>query len=43
MIWDPIDLTPSLYLDYVLLWPDGGCLTAKTCCLEVNYSVLTNC
>jgi len=29
----PIEQTPSMYLDYVLLWPDDGCFTAETCCL----------
>jgi hypothetical protein len=24
----------------VLLWPNDGCFTAETFCLEVNYSVL---
>ena len=33
----------SIYLDYVILWPDDGYFTAEICCLEVNYSVLTNC
>jgi len=28
-----------MYLDYVPLWPDDGCITAKTCCLEANYRV----
>jgi hypothetical protein len=38
-IWDPIYCTLSMYLDYVLLWPDYGCITAETCCLEVKYRV----
>jgi len=29
-----------MYLDYVLLWPDNGCITAETCCLEVKYRVI---
>ena len=36
MIWDPIESTPTVYLDYVLLWPDDGYFTAETCCLEVQ-------
>jgi hypothetical protein len=30
-----------MYLDCVLLWPDDGCFTAKTCCLEFNCKVLS--
>ena len=32
----------AMYLDHVLLWPDDGCFTAETSCLEVNYKILTN-
>jgi len=39
MIWDPIECTLSMNLDYVPLWPDDGCIAAETCCLEVNYRV----
>jgi len=31
-----------MYLYCVLLWPDDGCFTAETCCLEVNYKILSN-
>jgi len=31
--WDPIECTLSMYLDYVPLWPDDGCVTAETCYL----------
>ena len=30
-----------MYLDYVPLWSDDGCITAETCCLEVNHRVFT--
>jgi len=33
----------SMYLDYVLIWPDDGCITAEKCCLEVNHRILFNC
>ena len=36
MIWDPIEQTPSMYLDYVLIWSDDGCFTVETCRLEVQ-------
>jgi hypothetical protein len=36
---DLTECTPSMYLDYALLWPDDGCNTAETCCLEVNYII----
>ena len=29
MIWDPIECIPSMYLDFVLFWPDDGCLQPK--------------
>ena len=29
MIWDPIECTPSLYLDIVLFWPYDGFLLPK--------------
>jgi len=32
-----------MYLDYVLFWPDDGCVAAETCCLDDNYWVLCNC
>ena len=38
-IWDPVQCTLSVYLDYVLLWPDDGCITAETCWLEINHRV----
>ena len=38
MIWDPTEFTLSVYLDYVLRWPNDGCVTAETCCL--GYSLL---
>ena len=28
-----------MYLDYVLFWPDDGCVAAETCCLDDNYRV----
>jgi len=40
MIWDLIQCTLSVYLDYVLIWPGDGYITAETCCLEVNYTVI---
>jgi len=27
-MWDPIECTLSMYLDYVLFWPDDGCVAA---------------
>ena len=42
-MWDPIKCTRSMYLDYVLLWPDDGCVAAKTCCLKYNHRILSNC
>jgi len=33
----------SMYLDYVLLWPDDGCFTAETCCIDDNYKIFSNC
>jgi len=32
-----------MYLDYVLFWPDDGCVAAETCCLDDDYRVLYNC
>jgi hypothetical protein len=43
LLWDPIQCTPSVYLDYVLLWPDDGSFTAETFCLEVNCKILSYC
>ena len=42
MIWDPIECTLSVYPDYVLFWPDDGCVAAETCCLDNRYRVLYN-
>jgi len=38
--WDPIEYTLSMYLDYVLFWPDDGFVAAETCCPDDNYRVL---
>ena len=37
-----LECTLSLYLDYVLLWPNDGQVAVETCCLDVNYRVLYN-
>jgi hypothetical protein len=34
------DIVHTFYVPRLcLLWPDNGCITAETCCLEVNYRV----
>jgi hypothetical protein len=37
MIWDPIECTPSLYLDFVLFWPDDGFLQQKHVAKILKY------
>jgi len=34
------ECTLSLYLDYVLFLPDESCVSAETCCLDDNYTVI---
>jgi len=38
-ICDPIECTPSVYLDNILHWPDVGYITVETCCLKVNHRI----
>jgi len=37
MIWDPIECTPSLYLDIVLFWPDDVFLQLKHVAKILKY------
>jgi hypothetical protein len=36
-IWDPIEGTPSLYLNIVLVWPDDGFLQPKHVAKILKY------
>jgi hypothetical protein len=36
-LWDPIDCTPSLYLDFVLFCPDDGFLQPKHVAKILKY------
>jgi len=42
LIWDRIEYTHSVYLDYVVLWPDDGCVAAETCVYSVGSHIVSD-